>query len=250
VAGLPAISLAGQSCLETQKATFFVLGWLAERLPNLVREIHARGHEVASHGYQHELCSGQSCQELEKDLCDSKKLLEDIIGKPVYGYRAPSFSISEDTLKSIEQCGYLYDSSYNSFAMHGRYGRVNISENGSRGIAREVRPKFFELPISNLAIGSRVFPWGGGGYFRLIPSWIFRKGVRRILSEQGGYLFYMHPWEIDPEQPRVKDAPRSFRFRHYVNLSGTEKNFTTMLSDFSDCRFLTCHEYLKGIAIP
>ena len=120
--------------------------------------------------------------------------------------------------------------------------------------------RFYELPISNLSfflfsnlgnLGTLAhfrhfcLPWGGGGYFRLIPSWIFRKGVRRILSEQGGYLFYMHPWEIDPEQPRVKEAPRSFRFRHYVNLSGTEKKFINMLSDFSDCRFLTCHEYLK-----
>jgi len=237
------------------RATFFVLGWIAERLPTLVREIRARGHEVASHGYQHELCSGQSCQDLEKDLRDSKKLLEDVIGEPVYGYRAPSFSISDDTLKSIEQCGYLYDSSYNSFAMHARYGRVDLSGNGAQGIAILLdqkstieNRKFYELPISNLTVAGRVFPWGGGGYFRLIPWRIFKKGIRKILSQQGAYLLYLHPWEIDPEQPKVKDAPRSFRFRHYVNLNRAEMKLTKMLHAFSDCRFLTCHGYLREYA--
>jgi polysaccharide deacetylase family protein (PEP-CTERM system associated) len=116
-------------------ATFFVLGWLAERLPHLVREIHSRGHEVASHGYCHNLCNEQSHEDLKADLCDSKSLLEDIIGNQVYGYRAPSFAINNDILKIIEDCGYLYDSSYNSFSMHGRYGQVSLSRNGTTGIA-------------------------------------------------------------------------------------------------------------------
>jgi hypothetical protein len=120
------------------RATFFVLGWLAKRLPHLVREIHARGHEVASHGYKHDLLGQNSLEVLRKDLSDSKKLLEDILGKPVWGYRAPNFAINDDTLKIIEECGYLYDSSYNSFAMHGRYGQMDFSQNKRKGIAIQI----------------------------------------------------------------------------------------------------------------
>jgi peptidoglycan-N-acetylglucosamine deacetylase len=241
------------------------LGWLAARLPHLVREIHARGHEVASHGYHHQLCSGQSCIDLEMDLCDSKKLLEDILGGPVYGYRAPSFSISDDILRTIEQIGFLYDSSYNSFGMHGRYGKISLNGNGRSGIAYRISDGFYELPISNLTIrnplsfelsasGSGpngpgfVLPWGGGAYFRLTPAWIFRKGLESILARQGAYVFYMHPWEIDPDQPRVQGVSRSYRFRHYINLARTERKLATVLRYFSDCRFITCYEYLKESA--
>jgi len=119
-------------------ATFFILGWIAEKLPNLVKEIHARGHEVASHGYYHNLCNDSSSDDLRKDLIDSKRLLEDIIGDRVYGYRAPSFSINAEVLKIIEDCGYLYDSSYNSFSMHGRYGQISLSQNGQKGIANKI----------------------------------------------------------------------------------------------------------------
>jgi hypothetical protein len=159
---LPAVCLAGKSCLTSSsrriRATFFVLGWIAERLPNLVREIHARGHEVASHGYGHELCSQSSIDDLKEDLAKSKKLLEDIIGERVYGYRAPSFSISDEILKLIEEAGYEYDSSYNSFGMHGRYGKISLNGNRSSGIAILLNQKstienrkFYELPISNLS---------------------------------------------------------------------------------------------------
>jgi hypothetical protein len=133
---------SGKSCQTTPKATFFVLGWIAERLPHLVREIHSRGHEVASHGYYHNLCNEQSPEDLKTDLCDGKSLLEDIIGTQVYGYRAPSFAINNDILKIIEDCGYLYDSSYNSFALHGRYGQISVSQNGQKGIALQI-PKTF-----------------------------------------------------------------------------------------------------------
>ena len=141
-----------KSCQTTPKATFFILGWIAERLPQLVREIHSRGHEVASHGYQHNLCNQISSKDLKRDLSDSKKLLEDIIGVPIFGYRAPSFSITDDILKLIEECGYLYDSSLNSFAMHGRYGHLDLSQNGTRGIA---------LQISKIPPGRRPLRAGG-----------------------------------------------------------------------------------------
>ena len=138
---------SGKSCLTTPKATFFVLGWLAERLPHLVREIHSRGHEIASHGYYHNLCNDQSHEDLKADLCDSKTLLEDIIGTQVYGYRAPSFAINNNILKIIEDCGYLYDSSYNSFSMHGRYGHLDLFQNKTRDIAIQISSTKQQEPL-------------------------------------------------------------------------------------------------------
>ncbi len=229
------------------RATFFILGWLAERLPGLVREIHARGHEVASHGSCHELCTTQSTSRLLQDLQDSKKLLEDICGAQVQGYRAPSFSINKDVLELIRQCGYSYDSSYNSFALHGRYGRMHFNGAPKEGVAYRLEQDFFELPISNLKVKGRIFPLGGGGYFRLLPQLLFIKGVGRILEAEKGYVFYMHPWEFDPEQPRVSQAPLKYRFRHYINLNKTADRLHRLIRAFSDCRFVTCSEYL-GVA--
>jgi len=242
---------------EKVRGTFFVLGWIAERFPHLVREIHARGHEVASHGFGHELCSHCSTNDLKEDLAKSKKLLEDTIGEPVYGYRAPSFSISDDILKTIGEAGYLYDSSYNSFAMHGRYGKISLNGNRRSGIAYEIFEGFYELGISNLPLSSFPilgtlghfrhfsFPWGGGAYFRLIPSWFFKKGVHSILGKDGAYLFYMHPWEVDPDQPRPEGTGLFSRFKHYTNLGSTEGKLRNLLEKYSECSFVTCHEYLK-----
>ena len=260
------------------RATFFVLGWLAERLPGLVREIHARGHEVASHGYYHNLCNLDSKEDLRKDLIKSKKLLEDIIGAPVVGYRAPSFSVTNDILKMIEDCGYQYDSSYNSFEMNGRYGRLSLEGYPQKEIAYQISESFYELPISNLKLYSQKFyngngtansvgrtslssssqptthnkhslilPFGGGGYFRLMPFSVFTHGVKNILKKENAYLFYMHPWEIDPDQPRVEAAPPFFKFRHYINLAETHKKLQRLIGTFSSCYFCTCSEYL---AVP
>jgi len=264
---------------EKVRGTFFVLGWLAERLPHLVREIHSRGHEVASHGYYHNLCNEQSHEDLKADLYNSKSLLEDIIGTQVYGYRAPSFAINNDILKIIEDCGYLYDSSYNSFALHGRYGQVSLSRNGQKGIAIRVSKSlnpdiigkrrtqnaepsnFYELPISNLNVsnpfsymlstissgqnrGGFVLPWGGGGYFRLIPFPLFKIGIKRILGQEKAYLFYFHPWEIDPEQPKVNQASSFYKFRHYINLNKTYSKLSKLIGSFRHHRFLTCKQYL------
>ena len=225
-------------------ATFFILGWLAERLPDLVRKIHERGHEVASHGYNHCLCNQQSYKDLKKDLKDSKKLIEDIIGDKVYGYRAPSFAINNDILKVIEDCGYLYDSSYNSFSMPERYGRLDLSKNENKGVAVQISNNFYELPISNLKTGKIVFPLGGGGYFRLIPFSLFRRGVKAILKKSNAYVFYMHPWEIDDLQPRVKNASRFYKFRHYINLNKTASKLSSFIQHFKESQFVTCHNYL------
>jgi polysaccharide deacetylase family protein (PEP-CTERM system associated) len=240
-------SAVGQElgCQRNPKATFFVLAWIAERLPLLVREIKSRGHEVASHGYYHNLCKQELMHDLREDLTDSKKILEDVIGSHVFGYRAPSFSISDDILKIIEDCGYLYDSSYNSFGFHGRYGQANISGNGRPGIAIQLSEHFYEIPISNLKVGRRILPWGGGGYFRAIPFFLFKRGVESILRKEKAYLFYVHPWEIDPDQPRVNQASLSFKFRHYINLSKAYSNLSKLITGFLHCRFITCYQYLS-----
>jgi polysaccharide deacetylase family protein (PEP-CTERM system associated) len=226
------------------KATFFVLGWIAEKLPNLVREIQQRGHEVASHGNHHHLCTKQTTQQIIEDLKTGKKLLEDIMGEQVYGYRAPSFAINNDILKMIQETGHLYDSSYNSFAMHGRYGTINLPDNTKKGIACKITDDFFELPISNLTVSKKTFPLGGGGYFRLIPFPLFKIAMSSVLNKDKTFLFYSHPWEFDPEQPRVKQASTSFKFRHYINLNRTEKKFKSMIMAFNHLNFTTCIDYL------
>jgi polysaccharide deacetylase family protein (PEP-CTERM system associated) len=261
------------------KATFFVLGWIAEKLPHLVREIHARGHEVASHGYHHDLPDKLSSRDLKRDLTDSKKHLEDIIGAEVHGYRAPNFAVNDDVLKTVEDCGYLYDSSYNSFGMHGRYGKISLNGSSKKGIAHKIADNFFELPISNLEfnypISSAclvkffekdseanltgepsamtsgqndkkrfVLPWGGGGYFRIIPLSIFKFGVKSILERENAYLLYLHPWEIDKDQPRVDEASLNFKFRHYRNLGDTYSKLASLISSFNFCNFATCQQFL------
>ncbi len=227
-------------------ATFFILGWIAERMPGLVREIHSMGHEVASHGYNHELTGDCGREGLRRDIESSKKLLEDIIGGPVYGYRAPSFSISADMLKVVEDCGYLYDSSYNSFSANSRYGRVDLSGNGNVGIAKKISEGFYELPISNIEWAGMVVPAGGGGYFRLYPLHLFTLGVRAVMRKHNAYMFYMHPWEIDPGQPRVSGASSLSRFRHYVNLERTMDKLRGLIRGLDDCAFLSCRQYLCG----
>ncbi len=238
------------------RATFFVLGWIAEKVPNLVREIGARGHEVASHGYNHQLSGSIKRSDLKQDLVKSKKLLEDITGSPIYGYRAPSFSIDNDVLKIIEDCGYRYDSSYNSFGLHDRYGKVNLNGHPKRGIAYKLSNTFYELPISNLILTSKLIqgskikinnlqiPLGGGGYFRLIPFYFFKLGVKSILKNESTYVFYLHPWELDPHQPRIRQAKLSYRFRHYNNLNRTENKLKKMFREFEHCRFASCQEYI------
>jgi polysaccharide deacetylase family protein (PEP-CTERM system associated) len=203
---------------------------------------------VASHGYFHRRCSDEaSCGALEKDLADSRNLLEDITGNPVHGYRAPSFSITDNLLNVIEASGYSYDSSYNSFGMNERYGRVDLGQYMKEGISIRISEAFHEIPVSNLKVGGRVLPWGGGGYFRLIPLSLFRRGVQSILKREGAYLFYIHPWELDPGQPRINSIPAFYRFRHYVNLGRTHHKLSSLFGRLKGCRFVTCREYLELI---
>jgi polysaccharide deacetylase family protein (PEP-CTERM system associated) len=229
------------------KATFFVLSWIAERLPGLVREISSRGHEIGSHGCTHELCSLQSPECLWDELTRSKKTLEDISGSPVSGFRAPSFSISEPILERVRDAGYRYDSSYNSFSLHGRYGRLGFQKK-VKGRADLPQPVagLYELPISNVHLGRGTVPWGGGAYFRLIPPRLFRSGVRFILKSEDAYVMYLHPWEIDPDQPRVKRVSPTRRIRHYSNLGKTRSRIAGLITAFSHLSFLSCSDYINA----
>jgi polysaccharide deacetylase family protein (PEP-CTERM system associated) len=228
------------------KATFFILGWVADKLPNLISEIHQRGHEVASHGYGHMMCNHLNSNDLFKDLVLSKNLLENITGCEVKGYRAPNFSISEKALKFIKKAGYKYDSSYNNFSQNGRYGQISI--NGTKkGIGFEFTGNFYELPISNMKLSNQIIPWGGGGYFRLIPFPIFKAGIKQILKKQEAYIFYLHPWEIDQNQAKAKQAKGLSGWRHYMNLDKTYKRLKKLISTFRTHRIITCSQYIETL---
>ncbi|NMQ28608.1 DUF3473 domain-containing protein [Candidatus Accumulibacter phosphatis] len=213
------------------RATFFTLGWVAERYPQLVRRIVAGGHELASHGYGHQRASDLSEAEFSADISSAKKLLEDISGEEVKGYRAPSFSIGEANLWAFDclaRAGYRYSSSIYPIR-HDHYGMPNAPR-----FAHHVRDGLLELPVTTLRYFDRNWPASGGGYFRLLPyalsRWLLRKVNQR---DQQPAIFYFHPWEIDAEQPRIAGISTKTRFRHYVNLQYTEARIRRLLGDFS-----------------
>lgn len=227
------------------KATFFVLGWIVERLPGLVKKIHERGHEVASHGVIHRLCTKMTQKDLLSDLIRSKSLLENITGGVISGYRAPSFAVNDSIVNSIKQAGYTYDSSYNSFSGHRRYGKIDLNNARKIGSCFQMENGLFELPVTNLKLKEKIIPLGGGGYFRLYPFNLYRLGMKAALKDEDAFVFYAHPWEFDPGQPRVKNASLGFRFRHYINLHQTESKLKRLIASFSDCKFVTCSDYIK-----
>ena len=212
------------------RSTFFVLGWLAQRFPDLVRRIAAAGHEVATHGYGHELVYDLSPQAFREDVRRSIGLLEDATGSKIRGYRAPSFSITDWAPAILQELGLEYDSSLLPSIVHGRYGR--LSNCATSASIFEIRPGFHEIRLSTLRIGRHHLPWAGGGYFRLIPYRLFSRGVRRILAGGQPYVFYLHPWEIDADQPRLRGLPPSHAFRHYHNLAVCRNRFARLLRDF------------------
>jgi polysaccharide deacetylase family protein (PEP-CTERM system associated) len=215
------------------KATFFTLGWIAERYPAMVRRIVAGGHELASHGYGHLRASDQSRAEFADDIGRSKALLEDIGGAPVLGYRAPSFSIGKANLWALDvlhEAGYRYSSSIYPIA-HDHYGmpeapRFAFYPNGPDGL--------LEVPITTVQMGSRKLPAGGGGYFRLLPYALSKWMMNRVNEVDGqSAIFYFHPWELDPGQPRPAGADLKTRFRHYVNLARMEGRIAALTRDFA-----------------
>ena len=210
-------------------ATFFVLGWIAERAPGLVESIMSRGHEIACHGYGHVLLSQLDEQEFESDLVKSKQILEDRTGVEVVGYRAPRFSTVEYLPRVLRKHGFRYDSSFFPSSIGVEYGSIDVEEAGT---AWRFSNGLVEVPISTLSLRGRKLPWGGGGYFRFYPYRVFRAGVRSLVGRNGWYLFYAHPWELDPGQPRVKDVPWLDRLLHYSLLSATEGKLSRLIRDF------------------
>lgn len=213
-------------------ATFFTLGWIAKRYPSMVRRIVENGHELASHGCDHDRVTDLEPSEFYKDIADSKKLLEDISGLPVLGYRAPSFSINKQNywaLSLLEEAGYLYSSSIYPIR-HDHYG---IPDAPRFAFYPNSAGKLLEVPVTTLNLLGRNIPVGGGGYFRLWPYAISRWFIQRVNEkDQRSAVFYFHPWEIDPDQPRQKGINLKVRFRHYLNLDLMEKRLANLLNDF------------------
>lgn len=217
---------------ETQ-ATFFVLGWIAGRHPQLVREIHSRGHEIASHGHDHRLIYRNSRGHFEEDLERSRKTLEDIIGGKIFGYRAPSYSIVKENMWAFDiliDQGFVYDSSI--FPIHhDRYG-IPHSPRFPHPIHRK-GGCIIEFPLSTTRLFGSNIPVAGGGYLRLFPLPFIRWGLRRINRKEGKpILLYFHPWEIDPGQPR-QAVNALTRFRHYYNLDRMENKIERLLQEFT-----------------
>ena len=211
-------------------ATFFTLGWVAERYPQLVRAIVDQGHELASHGYGHERASDLSREAFRDDIVRAKRLLEDIGGVAVQGYRAPSFSIGTGNLwafDSLQAAGYRYSSSIYPI-QHDHYGMPDAPR-----FAHPVADGLIEIPVTTLRLRGRNWPSSGGGYFRLLPYALSRWMIGKVnADDRQPAIFYFHPWEIDHDQPRVAGIDLKTRFRHYVNIGRMENRLDGLLGDF------------------
>jgi polysaccharide deacetylase family protein (PEP-CTERM system associated) len=229
------------------RSTFFVLGWVAERHADLVRRIAERGHEVASHGYAHRLIYDQTPRAFRDDVKRAKAILEDACGREVSGYRAPSYSITPRSLWALDiliQEGYRYDSSIFPIR-HDRYG-IPVSDRRPYRIDRP-SGSLIEVPGSTTQLGPMNLPVAGGGYFRILPYGWTRWGISRVNTlEKRPAVFYLHPWEIDPAQPRLP-AGRLGQFRHYRNLDDTESRLRRLLADFE---FDTMERLVAATPLP
>lgn len=212
------------------KATFFCLGWVGERYPALVRRLADEGHEIASHGFAHQRATDQTPDEFLADIACAKALLEDVTGRKVQGYRAPSFSVGERNpwaFDCIARAGYRYSSSLYPIR-HDHYGVPDAPR-----FAHEVKPGLLEVPVATVRMLSANWPAGGGGYFRLLPYGVSRWALRRINNvDRRPAMFYFHPWELDPDQPRIEGISAKTRFRHYLNLERMRPRLARLLRDF------------------
>jgi len=229
------------------RGTFFVLGWVAERYPQLVRDIAAHGHEIACHGYSHRLVYEQSPQEFYQETHRAKNLLQEITGSAVLGYRAASYSIVRESLWALDilvELGFVYDSSIFP-VRHDRYG-IHDAERAPHRMATPTGKSIVEWPLATARILGFRLPVAGGGYFRLFPYGLSRWGLASInRRELRPFVFYLHPWEIDPAQPRVSASWLS-RFRHYTNLGKCEERLRRLLAEF---RFSTARDGLTQLGL-
>ena len=215
---------------QQTQATFFTLGWIAERYPQLIRRIADQGHEVASHGYGHQRATELNEADFQIDVDRAKQVLEDVCGVAVTGYRAPSFSIGTQNLWAFDclaRAGYLYSSSIYPI-QHDHYGMPDAPR-----FAHQVNETLMEIPITTLRLFGRNLPASGGGYFRLLPYSVSRWMLRQVHAREGqSAIFYFHPWEIDSDQPRINGIDGKTRFRHYVNIDRMEQRLNCLLHDF------------------
>lgn len=213
------------------KATFFTLGWVAKRCPDVIKRIVVEGHELASHGLAHQRATQMSKEALYEDIKQSKEILEDISGKRVVGYRAPSFSINDSNLWAydiLSELGFIYSSSTYPIK-HDLYGVPDWPR-----FQYERDNGLIEIPVPTVRKNNTNVGIGGGGYFRLYPYWLSKKRINEFMKlESAPYSFYFHPWEIDPKQPYIKNATWRSKFRHYVNLSRMESKIEMLLKDFN-----------------
>ncbi|MCG7992584.1 MAG: DUF3473 domain-containing protein [Candidatus Thiodiazotropha lotti] len=227
------------------KGTFFVLGWVAERNKKLINEISELGYEVACHGYSHDLVYNQTPETFLEETKQSKAIIEDIIGRPIKGYRAASYSITEKSLWALDiltECGFSYDSSIFPI-MHDRYGIPGAKTMPHR-LKTEKGNEIIEFPLSTVGVAKRRLPVSGGGYFRLFPYWLSKAGLNRVnRNDQMPFIFYMHPWEIDEGQPKIKSS-RLSEFRHYNNIDKFESRLLKLIRDFE---FSTVSDVLQRL---
>lgn len=213
------------------KSTFFILGWVAERYPDIVKKIIENGHELASHGYGHQRVSDLTRVQFTQDVTHAKNILEDISGHEIKGYRAPSYSIGKKNIWALEvlaETGHQYSSSIYPI-QHDHYGYPEAP----RFVFKDTKTGLIEIPITTVQLFSRLFPAGGGGFFRFYPYFLSKWALNRVNKTDGqAAVFYLHPWELDPDQPRQKNISRKSNFRHYLNLSKTESRLRQLLSDF------------------
>lgn len=222
------------------RATFFVLGWIAEKYPTLIKQIAEQGHETACHGWDHRLAYNMTVEEFALDVAQTVNLLQDITGEEVIGYRAPSFSIGLadiDKFKALAELGLKYDSSIFPIR-HFRYGRAQKAPIGPFDIKENDRLILKEFPMSVVNFLGKRIPAGGGGYFRLYPDFFIRRNFRKVNSEGRPLIIYLHPWEFDPDQPRIKKAGLGNTFRHYHNLRKTRAKLEIVLQEFEFCPFI------------
>jgi len=214
------------------KATFFMLGWIAERYPRLVRSIVDMGHEIGSHGFEHIRVNLQDQCQFREDIIRTKSLLEDVSGTEVLGYRAASYSINSDNLwalDELQESGHRYSSSIYPI-QHDHYGMPDAPR---FAFYPHDKGGLLEIPISTVSLFGHRFPCGGGGYFRLFPYRLSRWAIAQVNQcDHQSAIFYFHPWEIDPEQPVQRGLPLKTRFRHYLNLGRMEKRLRMLLRDF------------------
>jgi len=230
------------------RGTFFILGWVADRSPQLVRDIANAGHEIACHGWSHKLIYKQTSEEFREETVRSKSLIEDLTGARVRGYRAASFSIitrSMWALDTLIDLGFEYDSSVFPI-LHDNYG-VPGAELAPFMIAAPSGRRIVEFPMSVAKYGPLTVPVSGGGYFRILPYWLVKAGLKRINEhESRPFVFYLHPWEIDPGQPRIENAGLKSRLRHYTNLTRCEDRLRKLLAEFS---FASMEEVLERLPV-